>query len=180
MGLWTLLLEFYGPKNKIKPIVMRRQDNQALTWIAKELLQLSLGQLIMKPVDDQFLKKQKTKTSSFHALQKERLPWSLLKGIIMQLSFLLDSMLSKLTLSCIVSSRAPNRQLDSQPPLGPWAAWGQSVYDSLYHTGPMNLDWGARRKKLSMPLCLRGPEELCTQISRPRSEPRQHFYFRFW
>lgn len=38
---------------------MRRQDNQALTWIAKELLKLSLGQLIMKPVDDQFLKKKK-------------------------------------------------------------------------------------------------------------------------
>lgn len=156
MGLWTLP-EFYGPKNKIKPIVMRRQDNQALTWIAKELLKLSLGQLIMKPVDDQFLEKKKKKASSFHALQKERLPWSLLKGIITQLSFLLDSMLSKLTLSCIVFSRAPHRQLDSQPPLGPWAAWGQ--YDSPYHTGPMNSDWGARRKKLSMPLCLRGPEE---------------------
>lgn len=38
---------------------MRRQDNQALTWIAKELLKLSLGQLIMKPVDDQFLEKKK-------------------------------------------------------------------------------------------------------------------------
>ena len=78
----------------------------------------------MKPVDDQFFIKRgkKKKKSSFHALQKERLAWSLLKGIIMQLSFLLDSMLSKLTLSCIVSTRAPNRQLYSQPPLGPWGS----------------------------------------------------------
>jgi len=53
---------------------MRRQDNQALTWIAEQLLKLSLGQLIMKPVDDQFLKEKKKKASSFHALQKERLP----------------------------------------------------------------------------------------------------------
>lgn len=50
----------------------------------------------------------------------------------MQLSFLLDSMLSKLTLSSIVSTRAPNRQLYSQLPLGPWVC----VHDTLYHTGP--------------------------------------------
>lgn len=40
---------------------MGRQDNQALTWIAEQLSKLSLGQLLMKPVDDQFLKKKKKK-----------------------------------------------------------------------------------------------------------------------
>lgn len=62
----------------------------------------------------------------------------------MQLSFLLDSMLSKLTLSCIVSTRAPNRQLYSQPPLGRWAHGAVPVRDSLYHAGP---DFGLRGQK---------------------------------
>lgn len=119
----------------------------------------------MKPVDDQFFIKRKKK-NSFHALQKERLPWSLLKGIIMQLSFLLDSMLSKLTLSCIVSTRAPNRQLYSQPPLRPWAH-GQSVcVTAVYHTGPDFGLRGQKEKSSTVLLCLRGPESCNTQISR--------------
>lgn len=45
-----------------------------------------------------------------------------LKGIIMQLSFLLDSMLSQPASSCIVSTRAPDRQSAALRPLGSMGA----------------------------------------------------------
>lgn len=51
---------------------MGRQDNQALTWIAEQLSKLSLGQLLMKPVDDQFLKKKKKKRQAHFMLCKRR------------------------------------------------------------------------------------------------------------
>lgn len=58
----------------------------------------------------------------------------------MQLSFLLDSMLSKLTLSCIVSTRATQPPAQQSAALRPMGSMGQSMCMTASTTQGLSLD----------------------------------------